>query len=62
VATRAQVKRAVRAESLPRVVPVSEWQKLYDALRDTEELLKSPLFERDRIASALERIRQALEV
>ena len=43
-------------------VPRSEWQKLYDALRDTEELLKSPLTERSRIDSALERIRQALEV
>ena len=43
-------------------VPRSEWQKLYDALRDTEELLQSPLTERSRIDSALERIRQALEV
>ena len=43
-------------------VPLSKWQELYDALRDTEELLKSPLTERSRIESALERIRQALEV
>lgn len=43
------------------VVPRSEWQNLYDALRDVEELLKSPLTERSRIESALDRIHQALE-
>ena len=40
----------------------SEWQKLYDALRDVEELLKAQLTERSKIESALERVRQALEV
>jgi hypothetical protein len=51
-----------RSDAAKNRVPRSEWQKLHDALRDTEELLQSPLTDRGRIESALERIRQALEI
>ena len=60
--TRAQFKRAKAAEKAPRIVPVSEWQKLYDALRDAEELLTAPGAQHPmmRINSALVRIRTAI--